>query len=214
MAVSISAVDLAVTMRLVTDPNDLPVTQLIIVSNLLDAYGRLAEKKAPHAPAAVLNEAVVRMAAYAYELGGAELGDVVGNVNVYQRSGAAALLAPWRVHSTGERSEPGILTPAIGTIAIAVGWSADNQIDSNDLVVASSSDNARLPPESQNGYVVVWRANDAGGAPDIIIIGGRDSTSFFLPAEPLEYREIEGYARITADSQNGILLGDTLVVLN
>ena len=70
-----------------------------ILTRLLDVGSAIVGKHAPDAPAAVADEAVIRLAGYLFDQPnagrGIAFGDALGN------SGAAVLLEPWRVHRAG-----------------------------------------------------------------------------------------------------------------
>lgn len=69
------------------------------------------EREAPGAPAAVKSEATIRLAGYLYSsdfgairketIGPREVEYVTNHANAWRNSGAAALLAPWKIRRAG-----------------------------------------------------------------------------------------------------------------
>lgn len=90
MPVTIGAAALAAAMR--TEESE-QVTRLL-------AYGaQAATKYAPDAPDVVLNEAVIRIAAYLYDAPNSSMG---AYSRVLHNCGAADMLAPYRSHRAGK----------------------------------------------------------------------------------------------------------------
>ena len=95
MAVSLTVTELAAAMRL-GDGATAPTPPLDAILARLLAVGTVtAELTAPAAPDQVLNEAVVRMAAYAYDSPAA--GRAASYADAWNNSGAAALCSRWIV---------------------------------------------------------------------------------------------------------------------
>ena len=95
MAVTLTVVELAASMRL-GDGTTAPTAPLDAILARLLAVGTVtAELTAPAAPEQVLNEAVVRMAAYAYDTPSA--GRHSGYADAWNNSGAASVCARWIV---------------------------------------------------------------------------------------------------------------------
>lgn len=69
------------------------------MTRLLGVCTETAELLAPEAPDAILDEAVIRMAGYLYDQPEAHRGG--GYASAWNNSGAAGLVAPWRVRRAG-----------------------------------------------------------------------------------------------------------------
>ena len=97
MAVSLTVIELAAAMRIgggataPTPPLDAILARLLAVGTVT------AELTAPAAPDQVLNEAVVRMAAHAYDYDSPTAGRGASYADAWNNSGAAALCSPWIV---------------------------------------------------------------------------------------------------------------------
>lgn len=94
MAVTITAAALAVALR-VDDGSD----EMAQITRLLAVATATVEQRAPKAPDAVQDEAVVRMAGYLYDQPNA--GRNMAYAAALRNSGGLALLLPWRVHGAG-----------------------------------------------------------------------------------------------------------------
>ena len=91
MAVDISALTLAVELRAADGAEPLIEPMAGIMERLLDATSAMVTNYAENAPAAVQNEAVVRLAGFLYDaVPGRGVSDPLGF------SGARAMLGPWR----------------------------------------------------------------------------------------------------------------------
>jgi len=94
MAVTLTVADLRAALRL----ND-SAEETAQATRLLAYASEAVERHAPDAPPAIQNEAVVRLAGYAYDRPEAPAG--AGYANELRNSGAASLLLPYRVHRAG-----------------------------------------------------------------------------------------------------------------
>ena len=94
MSVTLTAVQLAASLRIGDGTTALVEPQASVLARVLGTAKATVELYAKDAPSAVQNEAAVRMAAYLYD---AQPGNSSRFVHAFQDSGAQALLAPWRV---------------------------------------------------------------------------------------------------------------------
>jgi len=94
MVVTIEPAELGDALKL-TSPD---VEEIATLTRLVAVAAAHAERWAPNAPEAILNEAVIRMAGYLYDSPTAHAGNYAG---AFSRSGAEAVLAPWRNHRAG-----------------------------------------------------------------------------------------------------------------
>ena len=94
MAVTLTDVQLAASMRVGNGVDALVEPQASVINRVLDTAKATVERYAPDAPESVQNEGAVRMAAFLYD---AQPGNSLNHSNAFAQSGAQALLAPWRV---------------------------------------------------------------------------------------------------------------------
>ena len=92
MAVSLSAVDLAVELRASDGASDLVEPQLRIFTRLLATVTRLVEDYAPMAPENVQNEAAIRVGAWLYDSTPGR-----SQADAMDASGARAMLSSYRI---------------------------------------------------------------------------------------------------------------------
>ena len=85
------------------------------VARVLGVATEVARKYAPNAPDATADEAVIRVAGYLYDAGKAD--PALGVQDALRRSGAAALLAPYRVRRAGAIESAGGTTASGSTTA-------------------------------------------------------------------------------------------------
>ena len=93
MAVTLTMPELRAALRLDDGEVNADVTRLLASATAL------VERHAPEAPAAMQNEAVIRVAGYWYDQPTAHRGD--GFSNAIRSSGAGSLLLPWVEHRAG-----------------------------------------------------------------------------------------------------------------
>ena len=107
MAFSISDGQIAVLIRAATDSTSVPAPVALALSFLVPAAKDMIEQYAPGAPGEVMDTALVRLAGYLYDMGpeSARLSNPLVN------SGAAAILAQWRVHRAGVINPTTATTP-------------------------------------------------------------------------------------------------------
>ncbi len=111
MAVTISVTDIALELRLIAAATDtVAAGQTSVLTRLLATASAVVLKYAPDAPDSQHNEAVIRVCGYLFDLAPHEsrrIADPLG------QSGAAALLAPWRIQraSTGSAATSTGSTP-------------------------------------------------------------------------------------------------------
>ena len=98
MAVSLSVSQLAASMRLGDSAEETAEA-----TRLLQYASSSVIKQAPGAPAVVQNEAVIRLAAYLFDMPNAGRG--AGYADALRNSGAAAILLPHRIHRAGSTGE-------------------------------------------------------------------------------------------------------------
>ena len=105
---AINLTELAAALRLgdgVAEPTE-PVKG--VLTRLLAAAESLVDKYAPDVPAAIQDEAVTRLVGYTYDRPDSPRGS--GYAAAWLNSGAASLVAPWRIHRVegeGEGAVPG-----------------------------------------------------------------------------------------------------------
>ena len=105
---AINLTELAAALRLgdgVAEPVE-PVKG--VLTRLLAAAESLVDKYAPDVPAAIQDEAVTRLVGYTYDRPDSPRGS--GYAAAWLNSGAASLVAPWRIHRVegeGEGAVPG-----------------------------------------------------------------------------------------------------------
>ena len=97
MAVTLTAVQLMAALRITDTDETEEITRLLAV------YRVVVEKYAPAAPAAIQNEALIRLAGYLYDKPTAPRG--TGYSRALTNSGAAGLLLPYRTHRAGPVAE-------------------------------------------------------------------------------------------------------------
>ncbi|MDE0658056.1 MAG: hypothetical protein OXI79_00240 [Gammaproteobacteria bacterium] len=97
MAFTIGNDALAVAIRAAADPEDVPDAVADTLAYLVPAAKAIILKQAPDAPDAVHDAALIRLAGWLYDAEPAGR----GAARPLQSSGAAPLLAPWRVHRAG-----------------------------------------------------------------------------------------------------------------
>ena len=93
----IAAAALAVDLRLIVDAaeyDQLPSGQRENVERVRETAATMVRKFAPDAPAAIADEAVVRLACYLFDV---PASDVKFTQSPMRHSGAGALLSPYRV---------------------------------------------------------------------------------------------------------------------
>lgn len=99
---AIDALALAAALRLGDGTTALIEPELGIITRLHGMATAIVEERAPAAPATVKDEAIVRLAGYAFDAPTAGRGQTFANMFV--NSGAGALLAPWIVQRIGAAS--------------------------------------------------------------------------------------------------------------
>lgn len=154
MALSVG--DLAVHMRLVTDPNAvLPAAQQLVLQGLLDAAAcTVAERVSDAAPVALTDAATVAVAGYLHDRPSASQGD--RHANAFRNSGAEAMLArhiPKRILTVGDEGD-------LDQIAAAFTKGRTVYIDEVLSTVAPRSRTV-LVPEEQDVFASVYFYRDA-----------------------------------------------------
>ena len=153
MAVTLTTPELAVALGIVTTGSDgtvtVPTDQNDILDRIRQVATALVEQRAPNAPVAVQNEATVRCAGWMYDSDPAQ---VRYTGNIMANSGAAAILAPWRVQSLIAPRADAPDAPAPSGGAPPGGWPA---ADLAAAVVARL-----LPPGGAGGGIVYRDASD------------------------------------------------------
>ena len=91
MAVTVA--DLAIALRISADGNDVDAAQIAVLTRLHGVGQAFVERLIPDAPAAIKDEAIVRMAAYLYDQ---PLGRRDAYANSWVNSGAGSLATLWR----------------------------------------------------------------------------------------------------------------------
>lgn len=94
MAVTITAIQLAASLRIGDGVTALPEPQAGVISRILASATAMVENYAPTAPESVQNEAAIRLGGYLYD---APPGASMRSTNPFSDSGAQALLARFRV---------------------------------------------------------------------------------------------------------------------
>lgn len=97
MAITITAAEIAVAIRAAADTDNVPSAVATVLGFLVPAASAIVLEHAPGAPDAVQNAALIRLCGWLYDADPAD--PSVGRA--MQVSGAAALLARWRVHRAG-----------------------------------------------------------------------------------------------------------------
>ena len=97
MAVTISPGDLAVAIRVATDPDAVPTAIATVLGFLQPAAAAMVTGYAPDAPDDIHNAAVIRLAGWLYDA------DPTDSriASALQVSGAAPLMSQWRGHRAG-----------------------------------------------------------------------------------------------------------------
>ena len=93
MAVTISAGQLAVRLRVAVLASDIPLGFEDDIRDLLAVGRATVEQRAPLAPDAIQNEALTRFCAYLLDKDPATRG--MNYANAWGNSGAASIVAPW-----------------------------------------------------------------------------------------------------------------------
>ena len=127
------------------------------LTRLLGVSVEVVNKYAPNAPVVTTDEGVIRVAGYLFDAGSTTEPGAVGALNAIRLSGAAPLLAPYRVHRAG---------------LIGVGG------DSSSVVDSGSSQDARVTAVDARVTAVDARvttleaapAPSGGGAPTYTLI--------------------------------------------
>ncbi len=96
---ALSVTDLAVSLRLASAGESISNDLQRILSGLLATAEAVCERYAPNAPAAVLDEAEIRLAGYLFDAPEAPGGDRFAAA--FRNSGGMALLSPWKVRRAG-----------------------------------------------------------------------------------------------------------------
>ena len=87
---ALSVEQLAVELRVITEENDeIPAGQRRIIARLLATSAKVVELRAPTAPVALADSAVVALAAYIYDKPGTTVG--AGYANAFLNSGASSI---------------------------------------------------------------------------------------------------------------------------
>jgi len=126
---ALNTTQLAAALRLGDGVNAPAEPLASILTRLLGVASATADLLAPTAPEAIRDEAAIRMAAYLYEAPDAQRGS--GYASSWNNSGAAGLVAPWRVRRAG--------TDVAATPAAAPGGAGNPvtalTVDGNELTV-------------------------------------------------------------------------------
>lgn len=102
MAFTITDGDLAVAIRIVTDPDSVPKPVAVAMQYIRALATEQIAVYAPDAPDGAHDGALVRLAGWYYYYEDDSLGGAVNSpVNPILASGAAAILSQWRVHNAG-----------------------------------------------------------------------------------------------------------------
>jgi len=111
MPATITAGELAVAIRAAAAEDSVPDAVMLVLGFMRPAAMALVEEYAPEAPVDIQNAAVIRVAGWLYDADPAE--PRIGRV--MEISGAANLLARWRVHRAGAiGGEAAAIAPASG----------------------------------------------------------------------------------------------------
>ena len=94
MAVTLTPAQLAAALKIASPDAE----EIAVLTRLVAVSAHHVERWAPLAPDGILNEAAVRMSGYLYDSPTAHAGNYAG---AFARSGAEALLSPWRTHRAG-----------------------------------------------------------------------------------------------------------------
>lgn len=97
MAITITAAQVALAIRAATDPEEIPEAVSTVLSFLVPAASSIVLAWAPSAPDAVHDAALIRLTGWLYDADPAD----GRSGQAMQLSGAASLLAPFRVHRAG-----------------------------------------------------------------------------------------------------------------
>ena len=111
MAVTITPAEIAVAIRAATAVDAVPDPVATVLQFMAASAGAMTMEYAPGAPDAMHNAAVIRLAGWLYDADPTD-SRIARALDV---SGAASLLAPWRVHRAGAigslEPTPGGVTP-------------------------------------------------------------------------------------------------------
>ena len=110
MAVTITAAEVAVAIRAATSADSVPAPIATVLGFLVPAGAAMVLRHAPEAPDALHNAALIRLAGWLYDADPTDsrLSDALSV------SGAANLLAQWRVHRAGLIDSDSDPTPTPG----------------------------------------------------------------------------------------------------
>ena len=187
MAVIISALDLAIALRVEANPDaTLVEPQLGQMTRLLASSTASVDDYAPNAPEAIANEAVIRLAGWLYDA-------VPGRVSTdpMGASGARALLAPFRDRTIRfiEPSESGsdvqVMIPSTGGLTSDQVTALINQLVPG-FITQHSLPNAHHVPPNVSNYITQQQATD------LIAIWARQGDTSQIPADKLTLAPGEG----------------------
>lgn len=97
MAITITPAQVALAIRAAADPDEIPEAVTTVLGFLVPAASAMVLDHAPAAPDAVQDAALIRLTGWLYDADPAD----TRNGQAMQLSGAASLLAPFRVHRAG-----------------------------------------------------------------------------------------------------------------
>ena len=154
MAVTLTVVELSAAMRLGDSAEELAeATRLLAYST------EAVLNYAPEAPAATLNEAVIRLASQMFDQPTATRG---AYSNAMRNSGAARVLMPYRIHRAGSTQDAiAVAQGVVGTVGNPV---VDVEVSGTDLVITfadGTTENHTLPAGAVFGVDQIARDSAA-----------------------------------------------------
>lgn len=146
MAVTLTVPQLAVALRLATAPDQtIPAAQTDELTRILATATAMVERYAPAAPDGQHNEAAIRLAGWLYDTDPSEIRRVQSPM---ANSGAAALLAPWRVQRATAAPESDTTTPTTPSTSGGPGVDAVARAAAATAQSTANANAAKLMPVS------------------------------------------------------------------